>query len=399
MLTKFAMLETVTVKPEMIRWAIDRSQLAAEDLEAEFPKLDEWKSGEAMPTMRQLERFAQKTMTPLGYLFLGAPPDERLPIPDFRTAGDRPVSRPSPNLIETIQAMQRRQAWMREYVVENGQTPLEFVGTARNAGNVVSLAAGIRELLGLDADWAETHGTWEDALGTLRSAAERIGILVSSSAVVGLNNRRHLDPQEFRGFVLCDDYVPLIFVNGADSKSARMFTLAHELAHVWLGQGGLFNLIKMMPHNDATERFCNQVAAEFLVPAHKLKEKWNEAQATGTPFKMIARQFKVSPVVAARRALDLGMISKAEFFAFYEKDQEEWRRRKAEEKKKSKGGGPNFYDVQDTRLGRRFAYAVVRAAREGRLLYRDAYLLTDLKGDTFDTYASRLVQRVKDDRH
>ena len=90
------------------------------------------------------------------------------------------------------------------------------------------------------------------------------------------------------------------------------------------------------------------------------------------------------------------LISKAEFFAFYERDQDEWRQRKAEEKKRKKGG-PNFYDVQDVRLGRRFAYAVVRAAREGRLLYREAYRLTDIKGGTFERYAEHLIQRVKDE--
>jgi Zn-dependent peptidase ImmA (M78 family) len=392
------MAETVDVKAELIRWAVDRSQLPLEDLQAQFPKLEDWKRGVAKPTLRQLERLAQKTMTPFGYFFLSQPPDESLAIPDFRTADDRPIARPSPNLIETIHTMQRRQAWMREFVLENGQAPLDFVGSANRGGNIVSLAAAIRDKLGLDAAWAEALGTWEDALRTLRGAAERIGILVSISGFVGLNTHRTLEAQEFRGFVLCDHYVPLIFVNGTDSKSARMFTLAHELVHIWIGQDGLFNLIKMMPHHDATERFCNQVAAELLVPAHKLREAWPEAKATAAPFKIIARIFKVSPVVAARRALDLGMISKPQFFAFYEQDQNEWLRRKAEEKNKTKGGGLNFYYVQDVRLGRRFAYAVVRAAREGRLLYRDAYLLTDLKGDTFNTYANRLVQRMKDER-
>ncbi|MDY0164966.1 MAG: ImmA/IrrE family metallo-endopeptidase [Thermoguttaceae bacterium] len=391
------MTNTAPVHPELIRWAIDRSGLASEDLATAFPKLDEWKRGKRLPTFRQLEAFAKKTMTPLGYLYLDAPPEERLPIPDFRTVGDARIDRPSPNLIETIQAMQRRQAWMREYLIEQAEKPLGFVGAAKHSRNVVSLAARIRDTLGLIVDWAELHSTWEDALRTLRQSAEHIGILVATSSVVGLNNHRPLDPQEFRGFVVCDSYAPLIFVNGADSKSAQMFTLAHELAHVWLGQDGLFNLIKTMPHDDDTERYCNQVAAEFLVPRRKLLERWQEAQATGKPFQTIARWCKVSPVVAARRALDLRLISKAQFFVFYEQDQEDWRHRKAEEKVRKKGG-PNFYDVQDVRLGRRFAYAVVRAAREGRLLFREAYQLTDLKGQTFNQYADRLIQRMKDER-
>jgi Zn-dependent peptidase ImmA (M78 family) len=344
-----------------------------------------------------LELFATKTMTPFGYFFLESPPEEKLPVPDFRTVGDTPITKPSPNLIEMLHVMQRRQSWMRDYVIEDGQEPLQFVGSAKNVRNVVSLAVRIRESLGLNPDWAEVLARWEDALRTLRNSAERIGILVATSSVVGLNNHRPLDPQEFRGFVLCDEYAPLVFINGADSKSAQMFTLAHELVHLWVGRGGLFNLIKMMPHDDATERFCNAVAAEFLVPGHKLAERWDEAQATDRPFHTIAKWFKVSPVVAARRALELRLITQAKFFAFYEQDQAEWQKRKAEEKTRKKGG-PNFYDVQDVRLGRRFAYAVVRSAREGRLLYREAYQLTDLKGDTFDRYANLLTQRMKDER-
>ena len=122
-----------------------------------------------------------------------------------------------------------------------------------------------------------------------------------SNGVVGLNNHRPLDPEEFRGFVLCDDFAPVIFVNDADTKSARIFTLAHEVVHVWLGTDGVFNLDKLMPAKDAVERFCNQVAAEFLIPAYKLTKRWEEASATDKPFHTIARWFKVSPLVAAPR--------------------------------------------------------------------------------------------------
>jgi len=389
-------MPTVSVNPELIRWAIDRSGLPAEDLVRKFPKLDEWKTGERQPTFRQLENFAKTTMTPFGFLFLAEPPEERLPIPDLRTVGDTPIDRPSPNLIETIQTMQRRQDWMRDLLIEEGHERLDFVGSGKRVRNIKSLAQRIRQKLDLDADWAESLGTWEDALRTLRRAIERIGVLVFTSSVVGLNNHRSLDPEEFRGFVLCDPYAPAIFVNSADSKSAQMFTLAHELAHVWLGTDGLFNLVNMMPSSEEAERFCNCVAAEFLIPGYKLTERWDEANTKSQPFKTIARWFKVSPVVAARRALDLRLIKTPEFFHFYKQDREDWRRLKAKQRKK-KGGG-NFYSNQDVRLGQRFASIVIRAAREGRILYRDAYRLTDLKGETFNRYADIVLQKVKDER-
>jgi len=389
-------MTTVTVKPEVIRWAIDRSGLPAAELRQKFPKLDEWQSGTKLPTFRQLESFARTTMTPFGVMFLDKPPIEKLPVPDFRTKGDKAFTSYSPNLIDSIQTMQRRQEWMREWLIEEGAEPLDFVGSVDRIGNVKSLAQQIRQRLELDADWAESVPGWEQALQTLRKATERIGILVFSNSVVGLNNHRPLDPEEFRGFVLCDQYAPVVFLNDGDTKSARIFTLAHELVHLWMGRDGVFNLEKMMPAAEETEQFCNQVAAEFLVPAYKLTVRWSEAKATRNPFQSIAGWFKVSPVVVARRALDLKLITKAEFFRFFEQDQTDWLTRKQDFRQKSSGG--NFYATQNVRLGRRFSAAVVRAAREGRILYQDAFRLTGMKGATFSSYADLVLKRMRDER-
>lgn len=355
-----------------------------------FP-IGKWEKGQKQPTLRQLEAFAKRTMTPLGYLFLSAPPEEKLPIPDFRTMGDTPIRRPSPNLIETVQTMQRRQTWMRDNLIEQGQAELPFIGALKRRGDIKTGAERIRKTLGLSEDWAAEHETWGRALFTLCNAAENAGILVTTSGIVGLSTRRTLDPQEFRGFVLCDSYAPLIFVNGADAKSAQMFTMAHELAHLWVGYGGLFNLMHMQPHDDEGEKYCNQVAAEFLIPAGKLAARWPEAINTDDPYQAIARWFKVSPLVAARRALDLKLINKSAFFVFYNRYLEELHRQKAQAKKT----GGNFYTTLNVRLGRRFAYAVVCAAHEGRLLYREAYELTGLSGKTFDKYATRLMERIR----
>ena len=386
---------TYPVKPEILRWAIDRSGLPEVELHNKFKKLDEWMSGQRQPTIRQLEDFARKTMTPFGFLFLKEPPAEDLRVPDFRTKGDEPVERMSPNLIETIKVMQGRQDWMKDLLADDGDGDLPFVGSVTTDANYKSVAQKIRQALELPPEWAEVSGSWEGALTVLRNAIEQSGILVFSNSVVGLNNHRPLDPEEFRGFVLCDAEAPLIFVNSGDSKSAQMFTLAHELAHVWLGVDGVFNLIRMQPHADKAEEFCNRVAAEFLIPEYKLKERWEEACQLGKPFHKIGKWFKVSPLVAARRALDLKLISKGQFYAFYEENQKEWQRSKKERKKTS---GGNFYATQDSRLSRRFTSAVVRATRESRMLYRDAYRLTGLKGDTYGKFANHVLQRMRNER-
>lgn len=389
------MPSTVPVEPKLIRWAITRSGLTEDELREKFKKLDEWISGDRQPTFRQLEEFARKTMTPFGFLFLKEPPVEDLKIPDFRTVGDTPIKRLSPNLIETMQTMKSRQEWMKDLLLDDDQQELDFVGSAANSKNHKTVAQKIRQTLELAPNWAESAGNWEDALQLLRGSIEQAGILVFSNSVVGLNNTRPLDPEEFRGFVFCDPYAPLIFVNSADSKSAQMFTLAHELAHIWLGVDGLFNLVRMLPHSDKTERFCNKVAAEFLVPEYKLRERWEEATATNKPFVKIGKWFKVSPVVAARRALDLKLIGQVTFFRFYEENQKQWQKVKRERKKKP---GGNFYATQDSRLSRRFTSTVVRATREGRMLYRDAYKLTGLRGDTYSKFAGHVLNRIRNER-
>jgi hypothetical protein len=190
---------TVPVRPELIRWAIRRSGLSLDDL-SQFP-INEWQSGVKQPTVKQLERFAKRTMTPLGFLFLPKPPVERLPIPDFRTVGDRPIDRPSPNLIDTIHDMQRRQLWMREYLIEQGHERIAFEGSLSTNASAKESAQAIRETLHLGVDWAEREGNWEEALRVLRRRIDDAGVLVAVSGIVGNNTRRKLDPQEFRGFV------------------------------------------------------------------------------------------------------------------------------------------------------------------------------------------------------
>lgn len=378
-------MSKVAVKPDLIRWARKRSGAKTGDLAQRFPKYEAWERGESQPTLRQLEDFSKKTFTPLGYFFLSEPPEDKLPIPDFRTVRDEPMRRPSPNLLESIYMMKRRQDWMREYLDEEGGAPLPYVGSARLQDRPDEVAFNIRNVLGMVTDWAGLQGTWADALREFRRMIESAGILVVINGIVGNNTNRKLDTDEFRGFVLSDPLAPLIFVNGVDAKAAQMFTLAHELAHLWLGQGGVFNFEQLQPIDNEVEKFCNAVAAEVLIPAAVMREAWLNASQTHDPYQILAQRFKVSPLVAARRALDLGCIRRREFFAFYEAYQRDERRKKA-----ARPGGGDFYATQETRVGRRFGEAVVRAAQGGRLLYREAYQLTGLYGHTFDRFAKEL---------
>ncbi len=372
------------VSPELLRWARERAGVAQEDLAAKFKKLPEWESGETQPTLKQLEAFARAVHVPFGYLFLREPPDERLPIADFRTVADTATTRASPDLIDTIYTMQRRQAWLREHLVENEAEPLAFAASARLADDPVAVGREMRRALGLDEGWTAGVRSWQDAVNELRRKIERLGVMAVINGIVGNNTHRRLSVAEFRGFALADRYAPLIFVNGADAKSAQMFTLAHELVHIWLGEGGLSGFESLLPGGTEVEDWCNRAAAEFLVPSCELRERWMQVRRERHPFEALGRSFKVSPVVAARRAMDLKLIERSAFFEFYGRDIDR------EHRGGATSSGGNFYSTQNARVGKLFATHVMGAAMGGEIGFREAYELTGLRGGTFQDYAGRL---------
>ena len=256
----------VTINPELLRWARERAGRTVKDLAAPFPKLDRWERGEEQPTLKQVERFAKAMHAPVGFLFLPKPPVESMPIPDFRTTGNMRKSHPSPDLLDTIYICQQRQEWYRDYARSVGNDHLAFVGSATMKSPIVSIANTIRHELEFDVDQRREMSTWTEALRHFIAQADELGILVMCSGVVFNNTHRHLDPEEFRGFAMADPLAPLVFINGADTKAAQMFTLAHELAHIWLGQSAISDGQALILPDDDIENWCNQVAAELLVP-------------------------------------------------------------------------------------------------------------------------------------
>jgi len=370
-------MNRVTVKPEMLRWAWERAGLSIGNLRERFPKLVLWERGEVKPTLKQLERFAKATHTPIGYLFLQEPPVERVPIPDFRTLGNTRIGHPSPDLLETLYICQQRQDWYRDFTRSTGEEPLDFAGSAKITDAVVDTAARIRTALGFDVEERRRLPTWTEALRRFIEQADRLGVLVMVSGVVGNNNRRKLDPEEFRGFALADSLAPLVFLNGADTKSAQMFTLAHELAHIWLGQSAVSDAQAAWLPEQKTERWCNQVAAELLVPLAVIRETYRGTDALQTETHRLARYFKVSTLVILRRIHDLGGLTQAQLWQAYD---EELQRLLA----RPKGSGGNFYLTQAARVSKRFARALVVSTLEGQTLHRDAFrMLGFAKASTF----------------
>lgn len=380
----------VAVKPELLCWARERARMGVDDLTARFPKYPEWESGHVQPTLKQLEAFARKTHAPIGYFFLSAPPDEPFPIPDFRTTGSSRGERPGPDLLDTIYLCQQRQEWYRDFARAEGGEPLPFVGSAHLAEDVVAVAARIRDALRFELEERRGLRTWEEALRRFMELAEDLGVLVMVNGVVGNNVHRRLDPQEFRGFALADNLAPLVFINAADTKAAQMFTLAHELAHLWLGETALSDSgadAVSQGHQPAIEAWCNRVAAELLAPLAIVREEFRRGEELSGEVARLAHRFKVSTLVVLRRIHDARGLSSDAFRQAYAAELR--RLRDIVEKRRSSGG--NFYATELVRVGKRFARAVVASTLEGRTLYRDAFRLLALsRPETFHKLADGL---------
>lgn len=379
------MVERVAVSPNLLTWALNRSGLTAED--SRYDRFSRWAAGDEKPTFKQLEAFAQATHAPLGYLFLDHPPVESVPIPDFRTMGNAGVTQPSPDLLETIYECQSRHEWYRSYAAEQRYDALPFVGSATISDPVERVADEIRHALDFGIDQRARFTRWEDALRQLIDAIEDIGVLVMVSGIVGGNTRRKLDPQEFRGFALTNPLSSLIFVNGADTKAAQIFTMVHELAHVWLGETALSDAKMADAVSNAHELWANRVAAEVLVPITSIRADFR-GNADVSELERLASKYKVSTLVVIKRIYDAGFLQWGDYRDRYAVELDRVRAIMAA---RQGSGGGDYYNTQPLRVSRSFARAVIVDTMEGRTLYRDAFgLLGAAKRKTFEGLASKL---------
>lgn len=373
------MKHEVEISPQMLTWAITRAGHKVRDYSSQFPDVGKWIKKVKKPTIKQLERFAHNLHVPFGYLFLPQPPTEVSPIPFFRTNNNGPTNKVSLNVLDTILIIQDRQDWLREYLSDHETIPLPYVGKFSDQDSVLDIVGDIRNTLGLDKEWASGFSNYEEAMEFLIRQIERVGVFIFSNGVVGNNTHRPIPVDECRGFVLVDPVIPFMFINSADYRAAQFFTIVHELAHIWTGKSAGFDFKTLLPARDPIEKLCDQVAAEFLVPSDSFNRLWK----TTPRMDLLAKHFKVSQIVIARRALDLRHISKTEFLRFYSERMNEFR------KKREVQTGGDFYATTKKRISPTFAGYVNLAVKSDKLLYRDAYRLTGLRGDTFDKFFSQ----------
>lgn len=360
------MATTAQINNRMLTWARERSGIAVPDFAVKCgineERLRLWEEGKQALTFNQAQKFANKAHVPFGYLFLREPPVDELPIPDLRTLGNHGVNRPSAELLDLIKLILQRQQWYREYLTNELAKPCEAVGRVRTDATIQVIINDMKELLGVPAH--PQRGNWEDYYRDLVQRIETVGVLVMREASLG-HHTRPLHVEEFRGFAIADEYAPTIFVNHADAPGARLFTLIHELCHIWMGISGVSD------GNESSDRDsevkCNAVAAEFLVPEAEFRLLWKDPDDWKDNLAPLEAHFHVSQWVLARRALTLGFINTVQYRQFIAEQKALW------DARENKGDSrPSFHKTKNAQISKRFSKAVLSQAFNGQILLREA---------------------------
>lgn len=380
----------VNVKPEIISWILHTLQFQ-NVAGSVIDLLNKWQTGEKTPTFNQVEDMSRKTNIPFGYFFLDKPPVEECSIAEYRTVNSATIAGASRNLMDTVDLMTDIQEWMVEYVTRNGQEELGYVGCAAKTTNIPSVVTDIRKKLDIDIDWYVDRKNPGDAFRFLKKRVENIGVLVMMSGIVGNNTHRKLDISEFRAFTLANKYVPLIFINSCDSEAGKLFSLIHELVHVWVGENSFYNdEYSSNYENHGEEKFCNAAAAEILIPTESFFEKWeSSAGETIDKIELLAGKFRCSKFAVARKALDNKKITQKVYEDIVKnltKSFQEWKNKQQE----NRTVGGDYYRTLISKTDRRLVKALARSASEGQISYTEVYRLTNTNRKTFE----RLINEI-----
>ena len=386
------------INPRIITWALAQNELVPEQIATESitaDKIRSWQRGEPI-SESQAEILANKLRIPYLVLFLSAPPPpDDVPIPDLRTRSGKPVSKPSREFIGVINDALSRQDWFREHQQRHGRRRLNFVGRFSQQDSVVDVAAHMRSVLGVNTELRQQCRSWDQFLRLLVKQVERAGILVMRSSVMGHSNRHQLDADEFQGFAISDAYAPVVFINDADAKAAQIFTLAHELAHIWIGKTGISNARianRSLTELSKVERFCNQVAAEFLVPEKSFNISWLPSATDRINLQRLQRHFWVSSLVALRRAYDLKKLKYDDFKLAIDAEYAKFRamqKAKKDKEKEEKKQVPTFWSTFKLRNSVLFADTLAASIRTANTTYTEASNLLGVSMSTVENFLRR----------
>ncbi len=378
-----AQLEAL-VTPSVMRWAREQARLSLDDASSKIKRPPEeivaWEEGSSRPSIAQARRASQVYRRPLAVFYLPEPPEDFETLRDYRSLPETESRELSPELAFLIRISQHRQNWMRDYLLTEGAEALTFVGSARTQDPPQAIADDIRRIIRVSPENQKRCETRYEALRLWIEHSERAGVFIF--------RQRQISLIEARGFLISDDIAPFVFINSEDSRSAQLFTLTHELAHLWLNLSGVSNLERrgrtIDEETGRIEVFCNKVAAYTVLDEKLFSKEWKGLSRTiplEERIQHVSASLKVSEEVVARRLLDKGSITQHRYGELRDKYQERWRRLKDRERErmKSSEGGPSPYVTAVARLGYTFTRTVVSGFMSGAISGRDASSLLNVK--------------------
>ena len=390
------MTDKANVTPNVLKWARESArmteEIAAAKVSVTVEKLKEWEAGANQPTIRQAQTLAKAYKRPFALFFLPEVPRDFQPLQDFRKSGSKTLTTSS---IFIIREIQQKQAWISDVNSENQEDKLTFVGRFSIKDSPQTVAKDILTTLKINPASYKTDSPIKEWI----DAAETNSIFVSRTSFI--HSRLKLDSEELQGFAIADPHAPFIFVNSDDWNAPQLFTLVHELAHIWIAETGISNGVEPdLKHKDKfhpVELFCNEVAANALMPKEMiLNFDSTSLQSSKEVFK-VAKQLGVSSFALLVRALNLNIISTSTYQKLKTQadiDYAEYLKREAEKKarqnEKSKSGGPNYFLLQLNRNSRLFTQTVLDAFRGGFIEPTLASNLLNVQVNKFPKLESQL---------
>lgn len=385
------MSNLVEVQKSVLEWAVEESGLHNELIQNKFKYFDSWLSGEKKPTFIQLKNLSKVLRVPFGMMFMKNPPRNSSFNVEFRTINQKIHNSFSKDLKDTLMEMDYRKSWMSEYRKNNGFNKIEFDNTITENDTAIIAKNKIMKILRLENSWQLKIKSSYDLYNFLRHKIENLGILVMMNGIVKNNTHRNLDIEEFRAFVLSDDYSPLIFVNRNDSDYGLVFSLIHEFIHILLDQ--VNDNILLDKDDLANERRVNEFTAEFLLPNDALLEVFNIENDSINEISRIANYFNISTTVVSIKSFNMKLIDFETHRYITENARYHFLRTK---KNREKPTGGNFYSTAASRISKDFYNSVIHQAEGGKIQFTEAYKLLNLKGSTYDGFKSYVNRKLYD---
>jgi len=378
------------IEHTILKWARESSSYSIEEaahklglsdskVSSAAEKLTAYENGQKEPSRPLLIKMSKTYHRPLLTFYLNQPPRIGDRGEDFRTLPDHFEQIENTYVDVLIRDIKARQSTIRETLIDSDEdTLLTFIGKHSTSSSIESIVHTIRETLNINLDDYRNQTNHKEAFKLLRHHAEEAGIFILLQGNLG-SHHSNIEVSVFRGFALSDDIAPFVVINDRDAEAAWSFTLLHEIAHLMLGKTGISSAYG----EQTIEKFCNNVASEFLLPT----EEFKNFQVVSHDFDTLAAQIseyayahKLSSSHIAYRIFLRGDINKDTWESLRKYYRNKWieSRNQIKEKNNQKEGGPSYYVVKHYKLGA-LVELVQRLTYSGSLTTTKAGMLLDVK--------------------